>query len=594
MKRPFGWLWILLLSLGACSSSPPRTPDISLQGDYTYLSAYLSWLIKAEMAKQNIEGLSIAVVDDQQIVWAQGFGYADQAKRLAATPETVYRVGSISKLFTDTLVMQLAEQGKLDIDKPLQSYLPGFAIKSRFQNAGPITPRNLMTHHSGLPGDVGNGMWTKYPAPFRQLAGQLKDEYMAYPPDYICAYSNLGISLLGSMLEQMTGQDFSAYAEQQLLKPLGMANAGFSLGIEGPLASKAYKNHQEFSEAPLRDMPAGGLNANVLDMSRFISMVLADGQTNGRQILKPQTLKQMLGRQNQSVALDADLQTGLGWFLRSTNDIRPIAEHGGATLYHTSLLSLSPEHKLGVVTLANSRPKGDTLQKINNAALKLAVAARSGQSAELDEREPLPATRELSPQEQERFTGQYATGIGYIKLNNHGGSLTAEIDGKKMELVAREDGKLGMRYLLLGFIPIQVDELSKVGLSLSHIGDHEAILVETKGQSFVFGEKIKPARISTPWQYRLGEYEIVNLAEGEAMVPENCALRERDGLLLLEYALPGFDINRVSLPIEPVADNEAIILGLGRGMRETMRLIKQDGEELVAYSGYLLRKKATD
>ncbi len=118
------------------------------------------------------------------MVWSQGFGYADKVNSIAATPETVYRVvGSISKLFTDRLVMQLAGQGKLDIDKPLQTYLPNFSIKSRFTNAYPITPRNIMTHHSGLPGDVGRGMWTKNPAQFNQLVGRLSDEYVAYPPN---------------------------------------------------------------------------------------------------------------------------------------------------------------------------------------------------------------------------------------------------------------------------------------------------------------------------------------------------------------------------------------------------------------------------
>jgi hypothetical protein len=90
---------------------------------------------------------------------------------------------------------------------------------------------------------------------------------------------------------------------------------------------------------------------------------------------------------------------------------------------------------------------------------------------------------------------------------------------------------------------------------------------------------------------RLGEYEIVNLAEGEAMVPEKCALRERDGFLMLEYSIPAFGMNNLTFPIAPVSDHEAIVLGLGRGMRETVHLKTVNGEELIAYSGYLLRKK---
>ena len=112
------------------------------------------------MKKNSVTGLSIALVDDQRIVWAEGFGYADQEKKIPATADTLYRVGSISKLFTDTAAMQLVEQGKLDIDQPLKKYIPNFSIKSRYPDTAEITPRQLMTHHSGLPRDRLKGFMT--------------------------------------------------------------------------------------------------------------------------------------------------------------------------------------------------------------------------------------------------------------------------------------------------------------------------------------------------------------------------------------------------------------------------------------------------
>jgi CubicO group peptidase (beta-lactamase class C family) len=591
MKNYLTCLSAILLLLSGCASSPPVTPDTVQRGDYSYLKAHLSWLIEQEMSEQDVQGLSIAVVDDQQVVWSQGFGYADQARQIAATPETVYRTGSISKLFTDTLVMQLAEQGKLDIDRPLQTYLPNFAIKSRFPDAGPITARNIMTHHSGLPGDRGNGMWTKTPAPFSHLVDQLKDEYVAYPPNRIWAYSNLGITLLGTMLERLTGQDFSRYADQQLLKPLGMANAAFSPGIEGKLASKAYKNDQEKMEVALRDMPAGGLNANVLDLSRFIAMVLADGKTNGRPILKPETLHEMLSQQNQDVALDVGTKTGLGWFLTSKPGIGDVVAHGGATLFHRSLLTVLPEHKLGVVVLANSPPTGDLIDKVTDKALKLAVAIKAGQPLPDDAETPVIETRGLTPQEQQLAAGQYATALGYIKLTADGDTLSTELNGSSMDLVGRDDGKFGIRYKLLGLIPLQPKQLAEAGVSVRHVDGHDLALAHWQGQTFVLGEKIQPVPIPASMRSRLGDYEIVNLAEGEAMVPEKCALRERDGFLMLEYSIPAFDMNNLTFPIAPVSENAAVILGLGRSMQETVRLETIDGQEFVAYSGYLLRKK---
>ena len=152
-----------LVVLTACST-PPQKPASVARGDYTYTRQYITWLIEQGMADADVTGLSIALVDDQQVVWAQGFGYADKQANIKATPDTVYHLGSIAKVFTATAAMQLAEQGKLNIDQPLQQILPEFSIKSRFGGVDKITPRNIMTHHSGLPGNWVRGMSERHPA----------------------------------------------------------------------------------------------------------------------------------------------------------------------------------------------------------------------------------------------------------------------------------------------------------------------------------------------------------------------------------------------------------------------------------------------
>ena len=133
-------VWILIFLLDGCAIAPKK-PDEILLGNYTYAKEYLTWLIQKEMKKNQVMGLSIAIVDDQTIVWAQGFGYADAKLKIPATPETIYRIGSISKLFTVTATMQLAEQGIVDIDQPIKNYLPQFSVKTRFPDSDPITLR---------------------------------------------------------------------------------------------------------------------------------------------------------------------------------------------------------------------------------------------------------------------------------------------------------------------------------------------------------------------------------------------------------------------------------------------------------------------
>ena len=111
---------LLIIALGACST-PPQKPASTARGDYAYTREYLNWLIRQEMADADVTGLSIALVDDQEVVWSQGFGYADKQANITATPDTVYHLGSIAKVFTAAAAMQLAEQGKMNIDQPLQT-----------------------------------------------------------------------------------------------------------------------------------------------------------------------------------------------------------------------------------------------------------------------------------------------------------------------------------------------------------------------------------------------------------------------------------------------------------------------------------------
>src|SRR5512139_4031498 len=133
MLRCFALLPLALL-LAACSTTPtaPLKPAEVSRGDYRYAQEYLRWLIEKEMDANDVTGLSIALVDDQRVVWSTGFGHANEEKGVAATGQTQYRMGSIAKVFTASAAMQLAEQGKLEIDAPLVNALPGFSIKSRF------------------------------------------------------------------------------------------------------------------------------------------------------------------------------------------------------------------------------------------------------------------------------------------------------------------------------------------------------------------------------------------------------------------------------------------------------------------------------
>ena len=584
---------LLMLALLAGCASPPVRPQALIPGEYGYLKEQMAWLIRKEMSKNNVQGLSIALVDGQQVVWSEGFGFADTAARIPASGDTVYRVGSVSKLFTSTAAMQLVEQGRLELDKPLAIYVPDFSLRSRFSNAEPITLRSIMTHHSGIPSDHLHGMWTRQPQPISSLPALIRDDYAAFPPNTVLSYSNLGMSLLGLAVQNVSGQEFASYMQQTLLSPLGMQHSAFSPGIGSAApAARAYSGSDEKSEPSLRDMPAGGLNASVNDMSRFIRMILAEGELDGQRIIKPETLREMLRPQNSTVALDQGFRIGLSWMLDGLGGINiknvgTVAHHGGATLYHRAQLVVLPQVKLGVIVLSNSNGAQGLVNTIATEALKLAVEIKTGQKQ--PEKKPIVTGEFLTADELKAYEGNYATLAGLGRLTAGSGYLKAELMDRSFRLVPRQDKKLQLQYRLLGLFPIDLRELGSFGVSRVNVSGRELLKASDGEQEVVVGEKVAPVPLSAVWQQRVGSYRIINAGD-DAVLVSNIELRLENGLLLVEYTLPEFGDSRISSVIRPVSDHEAVFTGLWRGMGETLRVVHEQGVEQVLYSGYRLER----
>jgi len=589
------WVSLLFaLHAGGCSSAPARPASVE-RGDYAKVAEYASALIRHEMRKGDVIGLSIVLVDDQRVVWAEGFGYADKTGKVPASPETVYRAGSISKLFTATAAMQLAERGRLDIDRPLKDHLPGFSIRTRFAEAAPVTPRLIMTHHSGLPSDYLKGMWTRNPEPYNRLVDRVKDEYAAYPPGAMFSYSNLGVTLLGCVIEDVAGRDFVSHVQDEVLLPLGMSRSSFSPSVDRTsFAAKGYRKGEEAEDPPLRDVPAGGLNTSVLDLSRFIRMVFAGGNAGGRRVLKPETLAEMLRPQNAEIPLDLDIRVGLGWMLSGIGniDIRnggPVAHHAGATLLFHGQLIVLPDRKLGVVVLANSDTAGKIVGKVATETLKLALEAKTGDRQ--PEREKLAGGESaLSPEAVQRYEGWYATPAGAVNVRKGFRGLRADVVNRTLWLIPRADGSLGLRYRLLGLFPIRIEDLDDVGISRVNVAGREILAARMHGREFPVGERMRPLPVPAEWLGRTGEYEIANPGE-DAVLPEKVRLRGDGGFLFVDYSIPLLFPGTVSFAVAPVSDTEAVIPGFGRGMGETVRVETVNGESMLSYSGYLLRKK---
>jgi len=590
-----GGLIALLLAAGlmwnpwATPQAGRPAPQIK-QGDFKAFEQYAAELIHGEMTRKNIVGLSAAVIIGDKIVWSKGFGYADREGRIPATPETVYRVGSISKIPNAIAVLKFAADEKIDLNAPITRYIPEFTVKSRFAASPVITPRQLMTHHAGLPNDIVKGMWGKNPAPFQTVVSLLKEEYLAYPPGTIHAYCNLGADLLGVMLERVSGKEYAELLPAAVLQPLDMANSSYTLQphIKQKLSMGYNKDGQPEHDVAMRDIPAGNLYTNVLDLGNMLIMLLNNGAFRGRQILPEKLVREMLSPQNDDTPLDGNFKIGYELFLQSPslsyagNDFR----HGGHLyLFHGQIIGIA-EQKTAVAVLANSAGAAESVQPIAEQLLKAAVAASSGLLPPAPDPRPKTATLPPGLREPANYAGDYGTIIGLLKVREtRKGSYTAELAGTTLELLPDQKNWLKPRYRLWGLLPLSHPLLNDLRLAFRTVNGEDIVFIQYGDDVAAIGKRIVDYTLPAAWRNRQGVYR-TNDPENQLLEIDRLTLKiNKQGFLMLAVATETKQAQMGELVLYPVSDNEAVIYGLGRRMMETVAVKQETGGEKLTFAG---------
>jgi CubicO group peptidase (beta-lactamase class C family) len=315
----------------------------------------LDALMPSQLRNRNIAGAVISVVKDGHVLFQKGYGYADVEEKKPVVPDqTLFRPGSISKLFTATAVMQLVEQGKLDLDRDVNEYLD-FPIPATYPE--PITLRQLLTHTGGFEETLKN-LFVAHATDIKPLRTYLVSEMPAriFRPGKIPSYSNYGFTLAGYIVERVSGEKFERYVEAHILKPLGMSHSTFDQPLPPQLRSNMSKGYLSASKKP-RDFewvqvaPAGALTTTAADMTRFMLAFLQDGAIDGVSILKPETVRQMEARQFDFHPILPGLDITFMEYL--IDPVRIIA-HGGDTVYFHSDMILIPAAHFGYFLSYNS------------------------------------------------------------------------------------------------------------------------------------------------------------------------------------------------------------------------------------------------
>ena len=322
------------------------------------ISEFFDQIIPRQLEDRRIPGAALVVAQDGEIVFAKGYGFADlEQQKLVDPDETLFRTGSVAKLFTWAAVMQLVEKGKLDLHVDINQYLNGFQIPDTYPE--PITLHALMTHTAGFE-DGPMGMMRRRPEDLEPLGTFLAKRIPAriFPPGQVTAYSNYGTALASHVVELVSGLPFEQYVQQNILTPLGMEKSTFYQPVPSALAANLATGYVyregTFQPQPFEIMqisPAGGASATASDMAHFIMAHLDGGKYGEARIMEEDTVRLM-----HQIHFRNDPQlTGIayGFYELRIND-RLLLTHGGDTVLFHSQLYLLPEEKLGLYVVYNA------------------------------------------------------------------------------------------------------------------------------------------------------------------------------------------------------------------------------------------------
>lgn len=343
----------------APEAAAPTTPTPAHEMTATDVEAFFDGAMPYALARGDMAGAVISIVKDGELLFAKGYGYADLKTRKPVSPDqTLFRPGSVSKLFTWTAVMQMVEQGKLDLDRDVNAYID-FRIPDKF--GAPVTMRQLMTHTGGFEEKV-TDLFVEKPEqlyPLRDYVAKQVPERI-FPPGKIVAYSNYGTALAGHIVERLSGEAFDVYIANHIFKPLGMESSTMAQPLPASLAARmstGYRSAGEGTPVPfelVEGAPAGSLTSSATDMARFMIAHLNKGRLGEAQILKPETAELMHGS---SYVLAPGMNGyNLGFYDGNRNG-RRIIDHAGDTIAFHSDLHLIMDANVGFFVSFNSGGK---------------------------------------------------------------------------------------------------------------------------------------------------------------------------------------------------------------------------------------------
>lgn len=519
---------------------------------------------KTELGENHVSNAVFAVIDRNNTILSESYS-GNSSDTDANTP---FLIGSVTKIFTAIAVMQLYQQGKIDIDHPITEYIPDFAIRQRFPESAPITIRSVLTHHAGLPSDIYAHKFSKKPDDFNVVLPYLNTQFTCFPVGKIRAYSNLGYALLGILIERVSGQKYADYISENIFKPLGMNASGFYTDFDAQkLLSTAYDQEgNKKAELPLIDQPAGGIYSTLNDMILFCRSFIDGKET----LLNVAHLERMFSLQNKENLLDLDHRSAICFnYKNKAYELGRVLEHGGATMFHRAQMVIAPDAGLAGIVLSDSPNGKDNAWKLDELFMVEFCKARHISPDKTLNVDKNKLFTPISRKDLESYAGNYAMPGMVCRFDWKHDHLSPTINQEQFYLVQQDSNAFvpAKRFLGLMF------KSKKMYFLLEEInGEKHFIQAMPWGGLSIIGTQTMPGKIPDIWKKRTGNYKISQVNTEDAATLKNVQLAEESGFFVLKFVFNS-DMSfgqDATLALDIKNDLEAFVLGYGRGGGESV------------------------
>ena len=357
---------LLIISLLMATSAVKHVSSVRAA---LFSASSIDRFIMKRMAEENIPGMAVVVTRDSDVIYLKGFGVNSLQEFSSVTPQTVFDLASCSKSFTAVAVLLLCHDGLVNLDSPVCHYLPDFRLADP-QAAERITLRQLLYHTSGLPGVFAEPLaFHSGEDAMQKLVAAMQKVHLNRSPGSSFEYSNLNYSLLGALVERVSGITFEEFMEQRIFTPLGMTHSTLYPDVATQM-ERADGHQLMFGHVVVRNIrqyrsaaPAGWVMSTAEDMGKWLLVHLNGGRIDNRQVIPAEVIKEAHTPGISFEQNGKEIAYGMGWFIGQATNVLPAIWHGGDTPNFVAEMILVPEHRLGIVMLANGQT-GSTIHSI--------------------------------------------------------------------------------------------------------------------------------------------------------------------------------------------------------------------------------------